>query len=392
MEIPLATPLTDPSSRLSWVFRIDIKVGAWRHADPPIGAACFGAPSGQITMDAFFEFEKPIVSLEKKLQDLRELGRQEGVDFAHEIAVLERKVLSLIDETYAKLTPWQKVQLSRHPARPYTRDYVDLLFPDFLELQGDRTFGDDQAILAGVATWPPPGSADDPSVTGDDRTPVLILGHQKGRTTKQKMERNFGMAKPEGYRKCIRLLELAERSRMPVLTFIDTPGAYPGLEAEERGQAAAIAESIECMFRLSIPSVAVVIGEGGSGGALAIGVANSVLMQEYSIYSVISPESCAAILWSDSTLAERAAEKLKLTPNELFKLGVIDGIIPEPKGGAHRNPTLAADLLRQALVKHLEPLIKTGRKNPKKLMMDRIQKFRAMGQSALAHAPISAGA
>jgi acetyl-CoA carboxylase carboxyl transferase subunit alpha len=328
------------------------------------------------------------VNLEKKLSDLRELAKAEGVDFAAEISILERKVSSLIDETYAKLTPWQKVQLSRHPARPYTRDYVDLLFPDFMELHGDRTFSDDPALLAGMATWPP---VQDGAAPSGDRSPLLILGHQKGRTTKQKMERNFGMVKPEGYRKAIRLMKLADRAQMPIICFIDTPGAYPGLEAEERGQSAAIAESIEAMFGLSVPVLAIVIGEGGSGGALAIGCANAVLMQEYSTYSVISPESCAAILWSDSSLAERASERLKMTPSDLLKLGVIDGIVPEPKGGAHRSAKDSAEYIRQALVKNLEPMIKTGRKSPKKLISDRISKFRAMGKSALAHAPISAG-
>ena len=205
-------------------------------------------------MEAFFDFEKPIVNLEKKLIDLRELAKQEGVDFTNEITILEKKVVQLIDETYAKLTPWQKVQLSRHPSRPYARDYIDLIFPDFMELHGDRCFGDDQAILGGIATW--------------NQTPVLIMGHQKGRTTKQKMERNFGMAKPDGYRKAMRLMKLADRSKMPIITFIDTPGAYPGLEAEERGQSQAIAESIELMFSVDVPVLAVVIGEGGSGGAL----------------------------------------------------------------------------------------------------------------------------
>jgi acetyl-CoA carboxylase carboxyl transferase subunit alpha len=350
-------------------------------------------------MEAFFDFEKPIVNLEKKLQDLRELAVQEGVDFANEINILEKKVASLIDETYAKLGSWQKVQLSRHPNRPYTRDYIDLLFPDFMELQGDRTYGEDQAILGGIATWPPmdPKSSDSSTSNGhssagqSSRISVLILGHQKGRTTKQKMERNFGMAKPEGYRKAMRLMSLAERSKMPVITFIDTPGAYPGVEAEERGQSQAIAESIHLMFGLSVPSISVVIGEGGSGGALAVGVANRVLMQEYSTYSVISPESCASILWSDSSLAERASEKLKMNPNELLRLGVIDGIIPEPKGGAHRDWIQAARLLKSALLENLEPLMKTWEKAPKKLKEDRIAKFRGMGHSALGHAPVTSG-
>lgn len=358
-------------------------------------------------MEAFFEFEKPIVNLEKKLQDLRELATQEGVDFSHEINILETKVAHLIDDTYAKLSPWQKVQLSRHPNRPYSRDYIDLLFPDFMELQGDRTFSDDQAVLSGIATWPPrqpasPAAAESgngstlPSgaQAGKDdfsRTPILILGHQKGRTTKQKMERNFGMAKPEGYRKAMRLMALAERSKLPVITLIDTPGAYPGIEAEERGQSQAIAESILAMFKLSVPSISIVIGEGGSGGALAIGVANQVLMQEYSTYSVISPESCASILWSDSGLAERASEKLKMNPPDLQRLGIIDGIIPEPKGGAHRNWVEAADFMRAALMERFEPLLKTWHTHPKKIISERHKKFRGMGLASLAHAPISAG-
>lgn len=322
-------------------------------------------------MDAFFDFEKPIVSLEKKLQDLRDLSKQEGVDFGQEIQILEKKVSQLIDQTYAKLSPWQRVQLSRHPNRPYTRDYIDALFPDFLELQGDRAFGDDQAILGGTATW--------------KGRPLLILGHQKGRSTKQKMERNFGMAKPEGYRKAMRLMELAERTRMPILTLIDTPGAYPGMDAEERGQSQAIAESIRLMFGLTVPVISLVIGEGGSGGALAIGIANRVLMQEYSVYSVISPESCASILWSDSTLAERAAEKLKMTPSDLFKLGIIDEIVPEPKGGAHRSWETTFENVRKSLDKHLTTLCKVLDKTPEKLSEERLKKFREMGETSLGH-------
>jgi acetyl-CoA carboxylase carboxyl transferase subunit alpha len=344
-------------------------------------------------MEAFFDFEKPIVNLEKKLQDLRELALQEGVDFANEITILEKKMSTLIDETYAKLGPWQRVQLSRHPNRPYTRDYIDLLFPDFMELQGDRAFGDDQAILGGVATWPPalPNSSESESKKSEERIPILILGHQKGRTTKQKMERNFGMARPEGYRKAMRLMALAERSKMPILTLIDTPGAYPGIEAEERGQSQAIAESIEVMFGLSVPIVSIVIGEGGSGGALAVGVANQVLMQEYSTYSVISPESCASILWSDSSLAERASEKLKMNPNELLKLDVIDGIIPEPKGGAHRDWNQAALLMRTALLNSFDRLMKTWKDSPSQLIEERQAKFRNMGQKSLGHAPVTQG-
>jgi acetyl-CoA carboxylase carboxyl transferase subunit alpha len=346
-------------------------------------------------MEAFFEFEKPIMNLEKKLQDLHELAKQEGVDFTKEINILEKKMEKLVEETYSKLTPWQKVQMSRHPARPHTRDYVDALFPDFMELHGDRAFSDDQALLGGVASWPPvmPGVDSAASSGEKDRTSVLILGHQKGRNTKQKMERNFGMARPEGYRKGMRLMELADRAKMPVLTFIDTPGAYPGIDAEERGQSAAIAESIELMFKLKVPVASVVIGEGGSGGALAVGIANVVMMQEYSYYSVIAPESCAAILWSDSSLAERASEKLKTSPPDLLRFGVIDAIIKEPMGGAHRDMLQSTILMREALMKHFAPLVtsfnKASTNSKKNLATERMAKFREMGRFALAHAPIS---
>lgn len=341
-------------------------------------------------MEAFFDFEKPIVLLEKKLQDLRDLSKQEGVDFTQEIDLLTKRLTQLIEETYSKLTPWQRVQLSRHPNRPYTRDYVDAIFPDFVELSGDRTFSDDQAILGGTATWKH-------SVTGES-IPVLILGHQKGRSTKQKMERNFGMAKPEGYRKAMRLMQLAERARMPIITLIDTPGAYPGLEAEERGQSQAIAESIHAMFRVRAPIVSVVIGEGGSGGALALAVADQVLMMEHSTYSVISPESCASILWSDSTLAEQAAEKLKISAPDLLRLKVIDGIIPEPIGGAHRNWPDTFQSFKQALITTFEPYLmasgSTGSPASAKsqaaslrpieaIMLDRLSRFRHMGDFAL---------
>ena len=328
-------------------------------------------------MEAFFEFEKPIVSLETKLQDLRDMSKKDGVDFSEEIRVLEKRVHSLIDETYSKLTPWQRVQLSRHPNRPYVRDYVDALFPDFMELHGDRAFGEDQAILAGVATWQSGKGAP---------LSVAILGHQKGRSTKQKMERNFGMARPEGYRKAMRLMEMAHRFKMPLIALIDTPGAYPGLEAEERGQSQAIAESILAMFEVSAPVIAIVVGEGGSGGALAIGVADRVLMQEYSTYSVISAESCASILWSDSSLAERAADRLKMNPPDLLKAGVIDEIIPEPKGGAHRDWKGAAELLGAALHRNLTAILKEAEK-PRELLAARTLKFRKMGESALASAP-----
>jgi acetyl-CoA carboxylase carboxyl transferase subunit alpha len=345
-------------------------------------------------METLFDFEKPIVNLEKKLSDLRELARQGGVDFTNEINILEKKVSTLIDEVFAKLTPWQRVQLSRHPNRPYTHDYIDILFPEFMELHGDRTYGEDHAMIAGVASWPParPGQNETAAQRrSDQHIPILLLGHQKGRTTKQKMERNFGMVKPEGYRKAIRLMDLAEKCRLPILTFIDTPGAYPGIDAEERGQSQAIAESIRVMLSLSVPTLSVVIGEGGSGGALAIGTSDKVLMQEYSTYSVISPESCASILWSDASLAEKASEKLRMNPPELSKLGVIDGIIPEPKGGAHRNWQLAAEHLHQALTKNFDPAVRNFKKDPSKetqvkITQSRRKKFRNMGKSALVSA------
>jgi acetyl-CoA carboxylase carboxyl transferase subunit alpha len=325
---------------------------------------------------SYLEFEKPIAALEKQLDDLRALQQsgESQVSLTSEITALEKKLATLTREIYSGLSTWQRVQLSRHPHRPYTRDYLDALFPDFMELHGDRTFGEDAALMAGIATW-------FQSSPKSPRLPVMILGHQKGRTTKEKMKQNFGMAKPEGYRKAMRAMELAERARMPILTFIDTPGAYPGLETEERGQAQAIAESIRSMFNLTVPVASVVIGEGGSGGALAIGVANIVLMQEYATYSVISPEGCASILWNDSREAERASQGLKMTTKDLMSLGVIDGVIPEPEGGAQRNWKEAIALMRNALEKELDPWFSTKKTQKKKpdYRAERIEKFRAMG-------------
>lgn len=329
-------------------------------------------------MEIFFEFEKPIVALEKKLEELREIAGSDGVDLSREISTLEKKLEVLVKDTYAELSTWQRVQLSRHPSRPYTLDYWESIFPDFQELHGDRAFGDDAALVAGTATWELNGK----------KIPVVLMGHQKGRTTKQKVERNFGMARPEGYRKAIRLFQMAERFRMPVITFIDTPGAYPGMDAEERGQSQAIAESILEMFKLSVPTCSVVIGEGGSGGALAIGVGNRVLMQEFSTYSVISPESCASILWSDSTQAPRAAERLKITARDLDSMKLVDDIIVEPNGGAHRDKTSAIAAMKKALEKNFGPLVQQDFKDPssvvsRKLKEDRFQKFRRMGDFAM---------
>ncbi|NDG84765.1 MAG: acetyl-CoA carboxylase carboxyltransferase subunit alpha [Proteobacteria bacterium] len=335
-------------------------------------------------MELFFDFEKPIISLEKKLEELREISSSDGVDLSREIATLEKKLQGLIQETYSKLGSWQRVQLSRHPNRPYTCDYLEALFPDFTELHGDRAFGDDAAIVAGTATWS----------LGDKKIPVAIIGHQKGRTTKQKVERNFGMARPEGYRKAIRLFELAERFRLPVITFIDTPGAYPGMDAEERGQSQAIAESILSMFELTVPTCSMVIGEGGSGGALAIGIGNCVLMQEFTTYSVISPESCAAILWSDSTQAARAAERLKITSKDLEALQLVDAVIEEPNGGAHRDKAGAIESMARTLETRFGPLALQDFKDPRsktaqKIKNDRFKKFRKMGEFAFV--PVQSG-
>jgi acetyl-CoA carboxylase carboxyl transferase subunit alpha len=321
-------------------------------------------------MEAFFEFEKPIVTLEKRLRELRDLSKNESVDFSPEIKALEAKVDALIDEIYGRLTPWQRVQLSRHPNRPYLLDYLPLLFTEFTELHGDRLFGDDAALVTGLAKL--------------DGRPIAVIGHQKGRNTKQKIERNFGMAKPEGYRKANRVMKLAAQFEIPIITFIDTPGAFPGVDAEERGQSEAIARSIMEMFDLATPVVACVIGEGGSGGALAIGVADRVLMQEYSTYSVISPESCASILWSDSSMNETAARIMKMTPEEIKPLGPIDGVIREPKGGAHRDWNEAAALLKKSIIAALAELTEL---TPKQLTTQRRKKFRHMGDVAITSPP-----
>ncbi len=307
------------------------------------------------------EFERPIIDLEKKISELRGLST-ETVDFSNEIRRLESKARKLQKEVFADLTAQQKVQLARHPGRPYLMDYVGLLMDEFVELHGDRSFRDDPAIIGGMATF--------------DEWEVLILGHQKGRNTKDNMLRNFGMARPEGYRKATRLMRLASRFRRPILCFIDTPGAYPGLGAEERGQAEAIAKALQVMASLECPMISVVIGEGGSGGALALGVTDRILMLEYSIYSVISPEGCASILWRDPTKIGEAAAQLKLTAPDLMSLGICDEIIPEAAGGAHRNAALTAAKLRAAIKKHLRELTEMS---TTELLDKRYQKFRTMG-------------
>lgn len=317
-------------------------------------------------MEAFLEFEKPIVALEKRLKELRDLADSERMNFGPEIKSLETKVDALIDDVYGRLTPWQRVQLSRHPNRPYTLDYISLIFPDFTEFHGDRSFADDPAIVTGLAEL--------------DGRPVAVIGNQKGRNTKQKIERNFGMAKPEGYRKALRFMKFAAQFGIPIITFIDTPGAFPGVDAEERGQSEAIARCIMEMFDLATPVLACIIGEGGSGGALALAVADRILMQEYATYSVIAPESCASILWSDSSMFETAAKIMKMTPEEIFPHGIIDAVITEPKGGAHRDWASAAKLLRNELTKHLKTV---SARDPQTLLARRRSKFRNMSNHAV---------
>lgn len=290
----------------------------------------------------FLDFEQPIAELEAKIEDLRFVGGDSEINIQEEIQRLEEKCLSLTESIFAKLKPWQVAQLSRHPRRPYTLDYTPLLFTDFVELRGDRAYADDPAIVGGLARF--------------DGRPVMVIGHQKGRQTKEKVLRNFGMPRPEGYRKALRLMEMAERFRLPVLTFIDTPGAYPGVGAEERGQSEAIARNLMVMARLNIPIITTVIGEGGSGGALAIGVGDASMMLQYSVYSVISPEGCASILWKSADKAPEAAEALGITSERLRELGLVDRVIEEPLGGAHRAPEIMATRLKAALRETLNEL------------------------------------
>jgi acetyl-CoA carboxylase carboxyl transferase subunit alpha len=308
------------------------------------------------------DFEKPLQELEKQIEDLERLGREQEIDVAEEARLLQVRLNALREEIYHNLTPMQRVQVARHPRRPYTLDYLSTIFTDFIELHGDRHFRDDPAIVGGWAR-----------LAGGS---VMVIGHQKGRDTKENLKRNFGMAHPEGYRKALRLMELAAKFDAPVITLIDTPGAYPGLGAEERGQSEALARNIVEMAALPTPIVAVVIGEGGSGGALALGVADRVLMLENSVYSVITPEGCAAILWKDAGQRERAAEALKLTADDLLRFKLIDEVIPEPLGGAHLDPDAAGEALREALVRHVNELRKV---RPEKLVRRRAEKYAAMG-------------
>jgi len=308
------------------------------------------------------EFERPIVELESKIRELKQLLAGGNADIARELELLEQKASELQRERYAKLTPWEQLQLAKHPDRPYTLDYIGEITTDFLELKGDRAFADDPAIVAGLCRL--------------EGRRIMIIGHQKGRNTKENVHRNFGMARPEGYRKAQRLMRMAAQFNLPLICLIDTAGAYPGINAEERGQAEAIASSLELMSMLKVPSISVVIGEGGSGGALALGVTDRILMLEHSVYSVISPRGCASILWKNPEAEQDAAVQLRMTAEDLLDLGICDGLVREPMGGAHRGLTVTAAALKQALVDHLDVLCAMP---TEALLAARYAKFRQMG-------------
>jgi acetyl-CoA carboxylase carboxyl transferase subunit alpha len=308
------------------------------------------------------DFERPIIELERKIEELRTFTTDRRINLASEIRKLEEKLTKLKKEIYGNLTPWQRVQIARHPKRPYTLDYINMIMSEFIELHGDREFADDKAIVGGFAKM------------GDIR--MMIIGHQKGKDTKENLMRNFGSAHPEGYRKALRLMKLSERQGLPIVVFIDTPGAYPGIGAEERGQALAIANNLRAMIDIAVPIVIFVIGEGGSGGALGIGIGDRICQLENAYYSVISPEGCAAILWKEKTKTPEAAAALKLTAGDLLELGVIDEIIPEPLGGAHRDPEKVALAVREAIKRHIGELSTLPKE---RLLKKRYEKFRKMG-------------
>lgn len=317
-------------------------------------------------MEYTLDFEKPVQDLENQIKDLKEANEKSDLDITKEIGVLQNKVDNLLQEIYENLNPWERVQLSRHPKRPHALDYIEHMIEDFHEVHGDRRFSDDPSMVTGFGFV--------------DGQKVAVLGIEKGRKTQDKIKRNFGMARPEGYRKALRVLKMAAQFNIPVISFVDTPGAYPGIGAEERGQAQAIAENLEEMFGIDVPLVAVVIGEGGSGGALGISIADKVHMMEYSVYSVISPESCASILWSDPKRAEMAANSLKLGPQKALELGIIDTIIKEPVGGAHRDLEEASSQLKKQILKDIKELQKLKKDE---LLDKRFKKFRAMGNSTI---------
>jgi acetyl-CoA carboxylase carboxyl transferase subunit alpha len=311
----------------------------------------------------FLEFEQPIAELETRIEELRFVQEDSAADISDEIQRLTKRSQTLTKDIYGKLTPWQVAQVARHPQRPYTLDYVQMLFTHFEELHGDRHFAEDPSIVGGLARF--------------NNEPCVVIGHQKGRDTKEKILRNFGMPKPEGYRKALRLMQLAEKFQLPVFTFVDTPGAYPGIDAEERGQSEAIGRNLFEMARLRVPVIVTVIGEGGSGGALAIAVGDIILMLQYATYSVISPEGCASILWRSAEMAPDAAEALGITASRLKALGLIDKIVPEPLGGAHRDPQATAQSLRKALAEALKQL---SEKKPKELVETRLERLMGYGK------------
>ena len=319
-------------------------------------------------MAHYLDFEKPLAEIEGKAEELRAMARQnEDMDVEKEAENLDRKAQDILVDLYNNLTPWRKCQIARHPERPHCRDYIKALFPEFVPLAGDRNFADDQAVIGGLARF------------GDE--PIVVIGHEKGSDTKSRIERNFGMARPEGYRKAIRLMELADKFGLPVITLVDTPGAYPGKGAEERGQSEAIARSTEKCLQIGVPLISIIIGEGGSGGAVAFATANKVAMLEHSVYSVISPEGCASILWKDAEKMREAAEALRLTAEDLYSLGISDQIIEEPVGGAHRDPDRAIESVKAAIASMLASL---HSKKPKDLINERRKKFLKLGSKGLA--------
>lgn len=317
-------------------------------------------------MDFTLEFERPVSELENQIRELKQASGA-NIDISHEIAALQAKVDRMLEEIYQKLSPWERTQLSRHPLRPHAIDYIEKIVTDFHEVHGDRRFSDDPSMITGFGY-----------IEGQK---VAVIGIEKGRKTQEKIRRNFGMANPEGYRKALRIMNLASQFQIPVVTFVDTPGAYPGIGAEERGQALAIAENLEEMFNIKAPIISIIIGEGGSGGALGIAIADKVFMMEYSVYSVISPESCASILWSDPKMAETAANSLQLSPNKAQELKVIDGIVKEPAGGAHRHPEQAILKVKDAIVNSMKSL---AAQDLDLIMQLRFEKFRQMGNSTIA--------
>jgi acetyl-CoA carboxylase carboxyl transferase subunit alpha len=317
-------------------------------------------------MRHFLDFERAIGELEGKIQELRHLSTTSELNIAEEVGRLEASATRLLRQTYARLTPWQKVQVARHPERPHTLDYISGLITDFIPLAGDRAFAEDRAIVGGLGRF--------------RGRSVMVLGTERGADTETRLSHNFGMARPEGYRKARRLMRLADRFRLPVLTFVDTAGAYPGVDAEARGQAEAIATAIETCLDIKVPIIAAIIGEGGSGGAIALATGNAVLMLEHAVYSVISPEGCASILWRDTEHASEAAEALRLTAEDLLRIGVVDRIVPEPLGGAHRLPNSAIDALGEAIDEVLRPLLSV---DGARLRVQRREKYLAMGTRGL---------